>query len=89
VHQYVTFWTRVASADFGPSLSAFPTRCGADPPALPWTVGLLATATLTSWVLGNLLGGLAGYHRDSARSGWPGWSPWGSPDPYYISPSFC
>src|SRR5579883_1397436 len=31
--------------------------------SLPWTAALLAISTLLTWVLGNLLGGLAGYYR--------------------------
>jgi peptide/nickel transport system permease protein len=62
--QYLSFWKRVAAADFGPSLSAFPapvsTLIGR---ALPWTVALLVSSTLLTWALGNLLGGLAGYYR--------------------------
>ena len=64
--QYVAFWRRVAVGDFGPSLSAFPTPVSVlIARALPWTVGLLTTATIIAWSLGNLLGGLAGYHRNS------------------------
>src|SRR5260221_14473325 len=64
--QYVSFWKRVAVGDFGPSLSAFPTPVLAlIGRALPWTFGLLTAATLISWSLGNLLGGLAGYYRGS------------------------
>jgi peptide/nickel transport system permease protein len=64
--QYVNFWRRIAVADFGPSLSAFPTPVSTlIARALPWTIGLLATATLLTWVLGNLLGGLAGYYQNS------------------------
>jgi len=64
--QYVTFWRRIAVADFGPSLSAFPTPVAVlIGRALPWTVGLLVVSTLLTWVLGNLLGGLAGYYRRS------------------------
>jgi peptide/nickel transport system permease protein len=64
--QYVVFWQRVVVADFGPSLSAFPAPVSfLIWNALPWTVGLLVVATVISWVLGNLLGGLAGYYRDS------------------------
>jgi peptide/nickel transport system permease protein len=64
--QYLSFWRRVVVADFGPSLSAFPAPVSTLIwRALPWTVGLLLVATLIAWVLGNLLGGLAGYYRDS------------------------
>ena len=63
--QYMNFWRRIAVADFGPSLSAFPTPVSTlIARALPWTIGLLATATLLTWVLGNLLGGLAGYYQN-------------------------
>ena len=64
--QYLVFWQRVVVADFGPSLSAFPAPVSfLIWNALPWTVGLLVVATVIAWVLGNLLGGLAGYYRDS------------------------
>jgi peptide/nickel transport system permease protein len=63
--QYINFWRRIVIADFGPSLSAFPTPASAlIARALPWTIGLLVTATLITWTLGNLLGGLAGYYHD-------------------------
>jgi peptide/nickel transport system permease protein len=63
--QYLAFWRRIVLADFGPSLSAFPTPVSTlIARALPWTIGLLATATLMTWVLGNLLGGLAGYYQN-------------------------
>jgi peptide/nickel transport system permease protein len=29
---------------------------------MPWTLGLLLSATIISWILGNLLGGLASYY---------------------------
>ncbi len=65
IEQYINFWRRIAVADFGPSLSAFPTPVSAlIARALPWTIGLLVTATLITWTLGNLLGGLAGYYQD-------------------------
>ena len=64
--QYLAFWRRVAVGDFGPSLSAFPTPVAVlIGRALPWTVALLVVSTLLTWVLGNLLGGLAGYYRRS------------------------
>jgi peptide/nickel transport system permease protein len=64
--QYLTFWGRMLRGDFGPSLSAFPTPVSALIwQALPWTIGLLTIATLIAWILGNLLGGLAGYYQSS------------------------
>jgi len=86
VHQYLAFWGRVVLADFGPSLSAFPTPVSVlIRRALPWTVGLLTAATLISWALGNLLGGLAGYHRHSRVLRVAGVVAMGfHPIPYYI-----
>jgi peptide/nickel transport system permease protein len=64
--QYVVFWKRILVADFGPSLSVFPTPVSTLIwRALPWTVGLLVVATVLSWVLGNVVGGLAGYYRNN------------------------
>jgi peptide/nickel transport system permease protein len=64
--QYFTYWGRMLRLDFGPSLSAFPTPVSVlIARALPWTIGLLLTCTLIAWALGNLLGGLAGYYRNS------------------------
>ena len=64
--QYIVFWKRMLVADFGPSLSAFPTPVSTlIGRALPWTVGLLLVATVLSWVLGNFIGGLAGYYRNN------------------------
>ncbi|HEV2515713.1 MAG TPA: ABC transporter permease [Devosia sp.] len=66
LEQYFTFWSRVLTGDFGPSLSAFPTPVSTViGRALPWTVGLLTLATLIAWTLGNLLGALAGYFRNN------------------------
>ncbi|MEJ1160144.1 ABC transporter permease [Prosthecomicrobium sp. N25] len=62
--QYSRFWSRILVGDFGPSLSAFPTPVGTlIARAMPWTIGLLVTATVITWALGNLLGGLAGYYQ--------------------------
>jgi peptide/nickel transport system permease protein len=72
--------------DFGPSLSAFPTPVSVLIwRALPWTAGLLLVSTTITWVLGNLLGGLAGYLRDSRALRWTGVLVMGfHPIPYYI-----
>ena len=85
-HQYLVFWKRMALGDFGPSLSAFPTPVSVLIwRALPWTAGLLCFATLLAWCLGNLLGGLAGYFRDSRLLRITGVVAMGfHPIPYYI-----
>ena len=86
LEQYFTYWRRLLMLDFGPSLSAFPTPVSAlIGRALPWTIGLLLTCTLIAWVLGNLLGGLAGYYRDSRTLKLFGVVAMGfHPIPYYI-----
>jgi peptide/nickel transport system permease protein len=84
--QYTGFWARVVVLDFGPSLSAFPTPVSTlIGRALPWTAGLLVVSTTITWVLGNLLGGLAGYLRDSRTLRFTGLLVMGfHPIPYYI-----
>jgi peptide/nickel transport system permease protein len=63
---YLIFWRRVLTGDFGPSLSAFPTPVMTIIlRAMPWTFGLLTLATIFAWIVGNTLGALAGYFRDS------------------------
>jgi peptide/nickel transport system permease protein len=62
LQQYLTFWSRILVGDFGPSLSAFPTPVSVlIGRALPWTIGLLLVSTVLAWIIGNILGGLAGY----------------------------
>lgn len=65
--QYVGYMKRVVfTQDFGPSLSSFPRPVSEFiATALPWTLGLLGTATLISWTLGNLIGLLAGFFHNS------------------------
>jgi len=84
--QYITFWRRILHGDFGPSLSAFPTPVSAlIGRALPWTAGMLVGSTLITWVLGNLLGGLAGYYQSSRSLKLMGVVAMGiHPVPYYI-----
>ena len=84
--QYFTYWGRILVLDFGPSLSAFPTPVAVlIGRALPWTIGLLFTCTMLAWLLGNLLGGLAGYYRNSRTLKLLGVVAMGfHPVPYYI-----
>lgn len=86
IEQYFTYWGRILTLDFGPSLSAFPTPVsGLIGRAVPWTVGLLVTCTLAAWLIGNILGGLAGYYRDNTALKATGIVVMGfHPVPYYI-----
>jgi len=62
IDQYLNFWGRLIQGDLGPSFQSFPTPVteiiGA---GIWWTIGLLGTAILISWVVGVVLGSLAGY----------------------------
>ncbi|HMB72722.1 MAG TPA: ABC transporter permease [Gammaproteobacteria bacterium] len=84
--QYLVFWQRILVADFGPSLSAFPTPVSdLIVNALPWTIALLSVATVIAWVLGNLLGALAGYYRNNTLLKVTGVIVMGfHPIPYYV-----
>jgi peptide/nickel transport system permease protein len=65
-HQYLEFWGRLLRGDLGRSLSSFPTPVTElISRSMPWTLGLLLTATIISWILGNLLGGLSSYYPKS------------------------
>ncbi len=55
--------------NLGPSLLNYPTPSQfVIARALPWTIGLLGTATVIMWVLGVVLGALIGWKRDKAVS---------------------
>lgn len=69
--QYVSYLKRIVfSFDFGPSFTYYPQPVSAMIlNALPWTLGLLLTSTIIAWVLGNLVGLVAGYfHKQKAAS---------------------
>jgi peptide/nickel transport system permease protein len=60
--QYVNFWQRLLTGDLGPSFSAFPTPVTTMiRSSIWWTAGLLSVATIIAWLLGLILGSLAGY----------------------------
>jgi peptide/nickel transport system permease protein len=66
LNQYVNFWLRLFRGDLGPSLLAFPTPAMTlVARAMPWTVALLTLATVITFVIGNILGGLAGYYQNN------------------------
>jgi len=62
LQQYGAFWVRLFHGDFGVSFFQFPTPVSKlIGTALPWTASLLLITTLLSWIIGNIVGGLAGY----------------------------
>ncbi|HXF61017.1 MAG TPA: ABC transporter permease [Caldilineaceae bacterium] len=64
--QYLAFWGRLLRGDLGPSLSSFPTPVSSlIAQAMPWTFGLLLTAVLISWIVGNVLGAFASYYENN------------------------
>lgn len=64
--QYVNFWLRLFRGDLGPSMLAFPTPAmDLVMRAAPYTVCLLVVATIITFVIGNVLGGLAGYYQNN------------------------
>jgi peptide/nickel transport system permease protein len=84
--QYISYWKGMLMGDFGPSLSAFPTPVmSLIKRALPWTMGLMMSSAFLAWIIGNIIGGLSAYFRESF------WSPFLGviamalrPIPYYI-----
>mgnify|MGYP000878732015 CR=1 FL=1 len=64
--QYKNYILNLFQGDLGPSIMSFPTTVHEIlMTAIPWTIGLLVVATVISWVLGNLLGVLIGWRRES------------------------
>ena len=64
--QYVQYWVRLLHGNLGTSLNAYPASVGSlIRAALPWTIGLVGTATVISFVLGTLIGVAAAWRRGS------------------------
>jgi len=64
--QYIRYLSQVLRGSLGVSIAFFPTPVEAlIARALPWTIGLLTTAVIISWALGNIFGALVGWSRNS------------------------
>jgi peptide/nickel transport system permease protein len=64
--QYVQYWDHLLHGNLGTSLNAYPASVGSlIRAALPWTLGLVGTATVISFVLGTLIGVAAAWRRGS------------------------
>lgn len=70
--QYTHYlYNLVVKQDLGPSFINFPTPVqNLLIQRLPWTLGLMGVSVLTSWILGLIIGGAAGWFRSSPISGW-------------------
>lgn len=71
-HQYVQYWNRILfHFDFGPSIVSYPKPAwDIVMRALPWTIGLIGTATILGWLLGVFLGTLVGWARRKRYASW-------------------
>jgi peptide/nickel transport system permease protein len=66
--QYVSFLRELARGNLGYSIGSFPSQVSDMlRTALPWTIGLLTLTTLTSWVLGSLIGAVVGWRGGKSR----------------------
>jgi peptide/nickel transport system permease protein len=65
LHQYFVYLGHLAHGNLGVSTFEFPTKVTSVlESTLPWTIALVGTATVISFVLGTLLGILAGWRRN-------------------------
>ena len=68
--QYLQYWGHLLHGNLGTSLNYYPASVGGlIKAALPWTIGLVGTATVISFVLGTLLGVAAAWRRGSWLDG--------------------
>jgi peptide/nickel transport system permease protein len=66
--QYVQYWGDLAHGNLGLSFTYFPTPVSTIiAQSLPWTLVLVGLSTIIAWVLGILIGIVAGWHRGT---GW-------------------
>lgn len=64
--QYLDYITDMMTLDLNYSITSYPTRVSDMVlEALPWTLGLMVTATLISFVLGTILGALTVWRKDA------------------------
>lgn len=65
--QYIAYWSRLLHGDLGISSTRYPaTVVDLIAAALPWTIVLVGTATVISFVLGIIVGAWVGWKRGTA-----------------------
>jgi peptide/nickel transport system permease protein len=68
--QYGQYWVQLFHGNLGTSITYYPSSVASVvAAALPWTVVLIGTATVISYVIGTVLGTLAAWRRGSALDG--------------------
>ncbi len=64
--QYIDFVSKALRGDLGTSITFYPRKViDLIVPVIPWTLVLLLPATITAWILGNTLGAIAAYRRNT------------------------
>lgn len=64
--QYVEFVSKAFRGNLGTSITFYPRKVvDLVVPVIPWTLMLLLPATIVAWILGNSLGALAAYRRNT------------------------
>jgi peptide/nickel transport system permease protein len=62
--QYLTYVSDMTRLDFNYSIATYPQKViDMISHAMPWTIGLLLTTTIFSWIVGGLLGAFMGWPR--------------------------
>jgi peptide/nickel transport system permease protein len=66
--QYISFIRELLQGNLGYSISNFPSQVSdLIRASLPWTVGLLTITTIVSWILGSVIGAVAGWIGGKSR----------------------
>ena len=66
--QYISFLRELLQGNLGYSITSFPSQVSdLLRQALPWTIGLLTITTITSWVLGSVIGAVVGWKGRRSR----------------------
>lgn len=65
--QYFDFLFQLAQGNLGYSIASFPARVSdLIASSIPWTLGLLSVTTLSSWILGSVLGAVVGWRETNS-----------------------
>lgn len=68
--QYGDYWNQLFHGQLGTSISNYPASVGqVIGQALPWTIGLIGSATVITFVVGTIIGALAAWRRGSLLDG--------------------